>query len=83
MSLCVISHRARVLYSKLSSESHAVTIIAAYFRGYLHRKRYMELKARHYAAIKIQAFTRLDKLERAIVYLIHIKTVPIFNFCTK
>ena len=50
--------RARVLYSKLTSENCAVTVIAAYFRGYWQRKRYKELKRRHYAAIKIQAFIR-------------------------
>ena len=55
--LCQIS-RARVLYSKLTSENHAVTVIAAHFRGYWQRKKYKELKRRHYAAIKIQAFIR-------------------------
>ena len=50
--------RARVLFSKLTSENRAVTVIAAYFRGHWQRKSYKELKRRHYAAIKIQAFIR-------------------------
>ena len=50
--------RARKLRATLKLQSQAVTVIAARVRTFLQKKRYMDLKKRHYAAIRIQAAFR-------------------------
>ena len=50
--------RARKLRESLKIQSQAVTVIAAHVRSFLQKKRYLEIKRRHYAAIKIQAVFR-------------------------